>query len=91
MVRADGRRSEGPQPHLIDLSFPKRVYVSAIALHTSHPRDDSYTPSKISIRAGTNVHDLTEVRAETFDKPDGWLHIPLRPMDSTDEGQQVEG
>ena len=26
--RAERRRSEGPQPHTIDLSFPKRVFVS---------------------------------------------------------------
>jgi anaphase-promoting complex subunit 10 len=32
-----------------------------VAILTSHPRDDSYTPSKISIRAGTTVHDLQEV------------------------------
>lgn len=55
-------RSEGPQPHSIDLSFPKRVFIHSIAILTSHPRDDSYTPSRISIRAGTGVHDLQEVR-----------------------------
>jgi hypothetical protein len=32
-----------------------------VALRTSHPRDDSYTPSKISIRAGSSIHDLQEV------------------------------
>jgi hypothetical protein len=75
--KTDRSRSEGPQPHIIDLSFPKRVLVSvrlslldcnelqshiqAISLFTSHPRDDSYTPSKISISAGTGIHDLHEV------------------------------
>ncbi|GFZ47395.1 hypothetical protein JCM24511_05138 [Saitozyma sp. JCM 24511] len=82
-------QSEGPQPHIIDLSFPKRVFISAVSLHTSHARDDSYTPSRISIRAGTGLHDLQEVRLQEFNKPDGWLHIPLRPMDSADE--EVEG
>lgn len=37
--------------------------LKAISLRTSHPRDDSYTPSKVSIRAGTGVHDLQEVGA----------------------------
>ncbi|ORY24771.1 anaphase-promoting complex, subunit 10-domain-containing protein [Naematelia encephala] len=84
-------QSEGPQPHTIELSFPKRVFISAISLHTNHPRDDSYTPSKISIRAGTSVHDLQEVRFVEFSKPDGWMHIPLRPMDTTEEGGMMEG
>ncbi|KAK8843330.1 hypothetical protein IAR55_006985 [Kwoniella newhampshirensis] len=84
-------QSEGPQPHIIDLSFPKRVHVSAIALHMSHPRDDSYTPSKVSIRAGTGVHDLQEVRFMEFTKPDGWIPIVLRPMELSDDGNEVEG
>ncbi|KAL7421335.1 hypothetical protein Q5752_004220 [Cryptotrichosporon argae] len=84
-------QSEGPQPHTIDVSFPKRVSVSMICLLTSHQRDDSYTPSKISVRAGTGVHDLQEVRIQEFDKPDGWIMIPLRPMDADGEGDVVEG
>ncbi|EIW66103.1 hypothetical protein TREMEDRAFT_70338 [Tremella mesenterica DSM 1558] len=84
-------QSEGPQPHTIDLAFPKRVFISSIALHTSHPRDDSYTPSKLSIRAGTGLHDLQEVMFKEFFKPDGWLLIPLRPHDSSPEGQMIEG
>ncbi|BEI84873.1 hypothetical protein CcaverHIS002_0502740 [Cutaneotrichosporon cavernicola] len=75
-------QSEGPQPHSIDLSFPKRVFISSIALLTSHRKDDSYTPSRLSIRAGTGVHDLQEVRYTEFHKPDGWIVIPLRPMDA---------
>jgi anaphase-promoting complex subunit 10 len=42
-------------------------------LHYHHPaqhvslwmnvkRDDSYTPTKISVKAGTGWHDMTEVR-----------------------------
>ncbi|OCF35563.1 anaphase-promoting complex subunit 10 [Kwoniella heveanensis BCC8398] len=58
----------------------------------SHPRDDSYTPSKISIRAGTGVHDLQEVRFIEFNKPDGWIPIVLRPMEMSDDGgAEVEG
>nr|XP_018259156.1 anaphase-promoting complex subunit 10 [Kwoniella dejecticola CBS 10117]OBR81314.1 anaphase-promoting complex subunit 10 [Kwoniella dejecticola CBS 10117] len=84
-------QSEGPQPHLIDLSFPKRVHISAIAVHMSHARDDSYTPSRLSIRAGTGVHDLQEVRHMEFSKPDGWIPIVLRPMEVTEHGEETEG
>ncbi|WVQ81231.1 hypothetical protein IAT38_003353 [Cryptococcus sp. DSM 104549] len=83
-------QSEGPQPHMIDLSFPKRVHISSIALHMSHPRDDSYTPSRIGVRAGTGVHDLQEARYIEFNKPDGWTFIPLRP-EATKDGGEKEG
>jgi hypothetical protein len=77
----------GPS-HMI--SWPRRSS-QTVVLFMSHPRDDSYTPSKISIRAGTSVHDLQEVRMCEFQKPDGWIAIPLRPMDSTEDGMEVEG
>jgi len=120
-------RSEGAQPHTIDLRFPKRVFISvcpthpplrpdradcqAVAIRTSHPRDDSYTPSKVSVRAGNSVHDLQEVshlfpthhplhaqeadidqvQLKEFHKPDGWIHIPLRPMNAdSGDGEEVE-
>ncbi|WVQ90051.1 hypothetical protein IAS59_003828 [Cryptococcus gattii] len=84
-------QSEGAQPHTIDLAFPRKVMISAIAVHMSHPRDDSYTPSKIGIRCGTGVHDLQEVRYLEFSKPDGWHLIPLRPMEHTTSSAEKEG
>lgn len=33
-----------------------------MSLLLSHLKDDSYTPQKLSIKAGTGTHDLTEVR-----------------------------
>lgn len=45
--------------------------------------DDSYTPQKISIRAGTYHGDLQEVKAIDLDKPRGWVHFQL--------GNSVEG
>jgi anaphase-promoting complex subunit 10 len=62
-----------------------------VAIRTSHPRDDSYTPSKVSVRAGNSVHDLQEVQLKEFHKPDGWIHIPLRPMNAdSGDGAEVE-
>ncbi|KAK4683908.1 anaphase-promoting complex subunit 10, partial [Tremellales sp. Uapishka_1] len=84
-------QSEGPQPHIIDLSFPKRVMISSISLQTSHPRDDSYTPSKIAIKAGTGLHDLQEVRSMEFEKPNGWIPISLRPMEVSETEAEIDG
>jgi anaphase-promoting complex subunit 10 len=35
--------------------------------------DESYTPSRIAIYAGTGQHDLTEVKTLEFDQPRGWM------------------
>ncbi|GHJ87258.1 hypothetical protein NliqN6_3660 [Naganishia liquefaciens] len=90
----DGRddtfwQSEGPQPHWIDLAFPKRVMLSAIHIQCLHSQDDSYTPSKIAISAGTSTHELVEIRQYDLDKPDGWIPIPLRPITIDDPALAV--
>lgn len=40
--------------------------------------DESYTPSKISIRAGNNMQDLKEVQYLELKEPTGWYTIPLK-------------
>ena len=32
--------------------------IKEIAIYCDHKHDESYTPSKLSIRAGTHFHDL---------------------------------
>ncbi|PWN40485.1 galactose-binding like protein [Ceraceosorus guamensis] len=67
--------SDGTQPHLINIQFSKSTMLTHISLHLNHSLDDSYTPSKILIRAGTHYHDLVDVRTRTLDKPVGWYHF----------------
>lgn len=38
-----------------------------------------------------NVQLMQQVRYEEFDKPNGWIIISLRPMDSGDDEGMVEG
>ena len=33
----------------------------------------------------------SKVRYCEFSKPNGWMHIPLRPMDLTEAGLDIEG
>ena len=40
--------------------------------------DESYTPSKISIRAGNNMQDLKQVQYIELKQPTGWYTIPLK-------------
>ncbi|THH09742.1 hypothetical protein EW146_g8599 [Bondarzewia mesenterica] len=58
-----------------------------ISLFLSFPLDDSYTPAAISIRAGTGLGDLQEVRSITLEKPDGWITFDV----STEPGDDGDG
>ncbi|KAG2720088.1 hypothetical protein I3760_02G019500 [Carya illinoinensis] len=47
-------QSDGAQPHLVNIQFQKKLVV----LYLDFKLDESYTPSKISIRAGDGFHNL---------------------------------
>jgi len=70
-------QSDGPQPHLINVQFHKKTRIKEIAVYTDFKLDESYTPSIISIRAGTAAHDLQEIQLLELEEPSGWISIPL--------------
>ncbi|KAK6497501.1 anaphase promoting complex subunit doc1 [Arthrobotrys musiformis] len=70
-------QSDGPQPHLINIHFAKRVFVKRIRVFLDYTQDESYTPTKIAIYAGTGYHDLQEVCILEFHQPNGWQEAPL--------------
>ena len=39
--------------------------------------DESYTPSRVSVRAGTGFYDLQEVCMLEMNEPRGWIPIAL--------------
>ena len=51
-------QSDGQLPHLVNIQFKRKTTVSAVAIYTDFRHDESYTPSKVSIRCGTNFNDL---------------------------------
>lgn len=51
-------RSDGAQPHLVNIQFQKKVKLQLVVLYVDFKLDESYTPSKISIRAGDGFHNL---------------------------------
>lgn len=63
------------KPHSIMLQFSKKVSLERILLFCNYNIDESYTPLKIRIMAGSSSWDLTEVCVVSFDKPVGWSHI----------------
>lgn len=63
-------------PHSITIQFAKKVLLERISIFTNFLLDESYTPSKIRIMAGSSDSwDLTEVCTVSFNKPVGWSHI----------------
>lgn len=80
----DGRvdtfwQSDAQQPHLINIQFQRKMQLTELHIYVDIKLDESYTPSKISIRTGTGYHDLQEIRLIELDKPCGWTHVPLVP------------
>mmetsp|Transcript_29147 Transcript_29147/g.74366 ORF Transcript_29147/g.74366 Transcript_29147/m.74366 type:complete len:189 (-) Transcript_29147:370-936(-) len=78
----DGRadtfwQSDGLQPHLVNIEFQRKMQLLELHIHLDFKLDESYTPSKISVRAGSGVHDLKEVRVIELEEPTGWIRVPL--------------
>ena len=71
-------QSDGAQPHLVNIQFQKKVRVREVAIYADYKLDESYTPSKISIRAGNSFHDLREIKVVDLEEPVGWMHFRLR-------------
>ena len=51
-----------------------------MAVYTDYKLDESYTPTRISIRVGTNFNDLQEIEVVELQEPTGWVEIPLKDM-----------
>jgi len=87
-------QSEGPQPHFINIQFPRRMAIAQISMFVDISLDDSYTPQKISIKAGTYMGDLQEIKYVELDNPRGWVHLGLGSAvdvpDSEEAAEQEE-
>ncbi|EXB59100.1 hypothetical protein L484_014594 [Morus notabilis] len=74
-------QSDGAQPHLVNVQFQKKVKLQLVVLYVDFKLDESYTPCKISIRAGDGFHNLKEIKTVELDKPTGWVYISLSGND----------
>mmetsp|Transcript_40000 Transcript_40000/g.66838 ORF Transcript_40000/g.66838 Transcript_40000/m.66838 type:complete len:178 (-) Transcript_40000:32-565(-) len=70
-------QSDGPVPHLVNVQFYKKMRIQEVAVYVNFSLDESYTPSRISIRAGSNLHDLQEIRCVTVEEPKGWCTVSV--------------
>ena len=74
-------QSDGAQPHFINCQFQKKANVCEVAIYTNYKQDESYTPSKIVIRAGNSYRDLKDVATKTLNEPHGWQHVRTTRLD----------
>ncbi|XVF59645.1 hypothetical protein PTKIN_Ptkin07bG0292300 [Pterospermum kingtungense] len=74
-------QSDGAQPHLVNIQFQKKVKLQLVVLYVDFKLDESYTPSKISIRAGDGFHNLKEIKTVELVKPTGWVYLSLSGTD----------
>nr|GMD19149.1 pentatricopeptide repeat-containing protein At4g22760 [Ipomoea batatas]GME02402.1 pentatricopeptide repeat-containing protein At4g22760 [Ipomoea batatas] len=74
-------QSDGAQPHLVNIQFQKKVKLQLVVLYVDFKLDESYTPSKISIRACDGFHNLKEIKSVELVKPSGWVYISLSGND----------
>jgi Anaphase-promoting complex, subunit 10 (APC10) len=71
-------QSDGPQPHFISAQFSSKFKLSEVRLSLNYEQDESYTPSIISVRAGSSFHDLRVIRRnKELIRPHGWVTISL--------------
>lgn len=71
-------QSDGQLPHLISIQFKKKTVIADICIYTDYRMDESYTPSRLSIRAGSSYNDIQEIETVEFHEPNGWVVIPVK-------------
>jgi len=73
-------QSDGQLPHLVNIQFRRKMTIRDVCVYTDFKLDESYTPSKISIRCGTHFNDLQEIEVVEFNEPSGWVQIFLKDI-----------
>lgn len=70
-------RSDGPQPHRLNIHFIKRVEIRALRLYLDYELDESYTPTKIQITAGFGPNQTIPFTTMELSMPKGWIDVPI--------------
>lgn len=73
-------QSDGQLPHLVNIQFRRKTVVRDICIYIDYRLDESYTPGRISVRAGTHFNDLQEVEVVELNEPYGWVRIMTKDI-----------
>ena len=55
--------------------------LQSLAVYLDYKLDESYTPNKVSVSAGTSYDDLRPIKTVEMEEPTGWVNIPLQVPD----------
>lgn len=70
-------RSDGPQPHRLNIHFIKRVEIRVLRLYLDYELDESYTPTKLQINAGFSPNQTIPYTTMELNIPKGWIDVPI--------------
>jgi anaphase-promoting complex subunit 10 len=61
----------------------------SIRIYLDYLADESYTPTRITLLAGTGYHDLIPFSELSFEKPSGWIDVPLEHVGGGRDGRTL--
>ncbi|KAI0518290.1 anaphase-promoting complex, subunit 10-domain-containing protein [Xylaria bambusicola] len=82
-------QSDGPQPHRLNIHFIKRVEIRALRLYLDYELDESYTPTKIQITAGTGPNLTIPFTTMELNTPKGWIDVPIAGAGGGPDGNSL--
>jgi len=82
-------QSDGPQPHHLNIHFSRLVSIVSIRIFLDFEADESYTPTRITLLAGTGYHDLIPFSVLEFTQPKGWIDVPLEHVGGGEDGKTL--
>ncbi|KAH8667937.1 anaphase-promoting complex, subunit 10-domain-containing protein [Tricladium varicosporioides] len=82
-------QSDGPQPHHLNIHFSRLVSIRSIRIFLDFHADESYTPTRITLLAGTGYHDLIPFSSLEFERPVGWIGVPLDHVGGGEDGKTL--
>ncbi|KAI1438579.1 anaphase-promoting complex, subunit 10-domain-containing protein [Xylaria sp. CBS 124048] len=82
-------QSDGPQPHRLNIHFIKRVEIRALRLYLDYELDESYTPTKIQITAGTGPNLTIPFTTIELSQPKGWVDVPIAGAGGGPDGNSL--
>ncbi|KAF1954751.1 galactose-binding like protein [Byssothecium circinans] len=86
-------QSDGPQPHYLNIHFFKLVRIVGLRLYLDFEADESYTPTRIVLLAGSGMNDLVEWGEMKLESPRGWIWADFEgvgDVDSEDDDDSDE-
>lgn len=78
-------QSDGPQPHYAAIQFLKKFRINEIWIYIDYKTDESYTPSRISVKVENSFNEMIEIKLVDFEEPVGWFKISLEERNSKGE------